>query len=209
MNTNTINLIVQGAYKTKIITKRSRLSFARQLLAATDGDIVSYEHAANEFPEFTAPVRKYKRSALAGAIAFYLNECGHWTGFEGSETERLVLLVADKNARQAGFGPEYETDEDGDHVILDDGTRVVLRDAFSVQLDTLGETPFGDITDEQVDPESEDYENSVMVRPLAVIQAERQEEAERIRQERMAATILSDVEASDDADEDEDDWDVD
>lgn len=201
INDNTIDLIAQAAYKTKVITKASRTLFGQQLRMAnllsekaqeipvtrlTDAVVLqeSLEYRFAPFP------RKYKRLAVSGAIACWMYNSADSPGYEDSEILRLVTRVADRNALQAGHGD------------TDDAPGVAYREA------TATVNPFYDISDAMRDPESDDYENIVMVRPIDVIREERMAEAERIREERMATVArLAEAESDDSEDEDED-WDL-
>lgn len=212
VDTNTIDLIVQTAYKTKVISKRSRSLFGQALIQVND---IAMKHRYPDYEqmtaleiqdyEFTPFPRKYKRAAAAGAIACFMYQACEWGDYEVSQTGRLVHLAAEANARHAGY--EAITGEHG-HALLDDNnipqTAHNLYRAALVHQD--GQFQWWDITDDQRDPDLEDHDASIMVRPLAIIQAERAEERERIAAERMAVEAL--LVLDDDADDDDDDWDL-
>lgn len=136
--------------------------------------------------EFQAPARKFKRDAVTSAIREWNNNSNEGFATTGDdEVRRLVYLTAEKNSERAGYA------------------------SFADHCDALDEngSPFAvNLCDFQFDPESSDYEYSVMVRPIEVIRAEQAERAEVIRLERMVAIQR---EEDDDFDDSDDDWDLD
>lgn len=211
VDTNTIDLIVQTAYKTKVISKRSRSLFGQALIQVNDiamkqrySDHQQMTALEIQDYEFTPFPRKYKRAAAAGAIACFMYQACEWGDYEVSQTGRLVNLAAEANARHAGY--EAVTAEGG--VLPDDNSiPQTAHNLYRAALSSQDRLTWWDITDAQRDSDPEDYEASVMVRPLAIIQAERAEERERIAAERMAAEAL--IALADDADDADDDWDID
>ena len=232
VTTNTIDLIVQAAYKYRAITKMQRTQFGQQLWAANqqslseqyqDEPAPTFVAAMEAYPAFTPFPRKFRRVAVSGAISTFTYQACDAESWANSEVKRILDRVAEKNAVKSGyfadteFVPEY--DEDGDELYdeYDEpvGTTRVVKTAAAkmVEANRDAEPRFGDVSDAMRDPESEDYESSVMVRPIEIIRAEREAEAERIRAERMAATAerhAAELRAdNDDADDEDDDWDLD
>jgi hypothetical protein len=211
VDTNTIDLIVQTAYKTKVISKRSRSLFGQALIQVND---IAMKHRYPDYQqmtaleiqdyEFTPFPRKYKRAAAAGAIACFMYQACEWGDYEVSQTGRLVHLAAEANARHAGY--QAVTGEGG---VLPNDNNVLqtAHNLYRAALSTQDRLVWWDITDDQRDPDLEDHDASVMVRPIAIIHAERAEERERIAAERMAAEAL--IVLADDVDDDDDDWDID
>jgi len=232
VTTNTIDLITQAAYKYRLITKAQRTSFGQQLWAANqqslseqyqDEAAPTYEAAQAAYPRFTSFPRKFRRVAVSGAIATFTYQACDAESWTGSEVKRILDRVAEKNAIKSGYSPTTEwvpsLDDDGDQLYdeYDEevGTYNVTMTAAAkmIEANRDAEPRFGDVSDAMRDPESEDFESNVMVRPIEVIRAEQQAEADRIRQERMAATAEANERAlradNDDADDEDDDWDLD
>lgn len=243
VSNNTIDLVVQAAYKYRICTKRERTLFGRTLwmvnrqsLAERYGDTEpTLAMAEAAYPAFTSFPRKFKRLAVHGAIAcFQYQSCESASWFD-SETRRLLDIVAEKNAVKAGKRPVtewvaalddngevimseqpdgWEPEYDGEFVPSQTGEYVQRQSATQVWTQELQgiEVPrFWDITDEQRDPEVE-ADNSVMVRPIEVIRAEREVERERIMAERTARIAVTEAEVSrqaalDGDDDSEESWD--
>lgn len=239
----TINLVTQMAYKAKVIAKPSRRLFVQRLYfwndlavsTETETDPATLPQLAAK--EFTAPARKFKRVAAFRAAQCFLSQMdvdhAEFTeAWEASEERRLLTLAMRSTARHAGYRgtwhDEPSLDDDGDQRYDEWGEPIETlypEQHMSQQLavDALAGAdplPWWDITAEQFDPESEDYANSVMVRPLDVIRAEQEAaavvhaaEAERIRQTRMSAAAQTRAERGEDGAEDdledEDDWDLD
>ncbi|RKY17296.1 MAG: hypothetical protein DRQ55_16115 [Planctomycetota bacterium] len=244
VSTDTIDLISQAAYKYRVISKRERTLFGRMLwLVNQQGLHARYGEpeptlAAAEFayPEFTRFERKFKRLPVAGALACFAYQACEAPTWDDSEVKRLLDIVADKNAHSAGYRPttewqntldadgniQYHPEDEEDYDANEDtapiGEYVVTESAASKYLAAHRNSGFWDITPAQRDPESEDFEGSVMVRPITVIQAERELERERIMAERTAQLQQSEAEQAAreaeqaareaaDGDGDEEEWD--
>ncbi len=229
VSNNTIDLIVQAAFKSKVISKRSRSVFGQALITVND-IAMTQRYGSSHTPwtveaiqdyRFTAFPRKYKRAAVHGALSCFEYQASEWAGWGDSEVRRLLNLTFEANAKYAGYEPitEVGTNEDGDEIVT---VTTTATEQFTAALRRQREEDaslahFWDITDHQRDPESTDYDNNVMVRHLHVIEAEREAarvvreaEAERIRLERMAlATEAAAQATADEADEWDGDWDDD
>lgn len=217
---NTIDLIVQAAYKYRFISKPGRTLFGRALIQANAAAVLDSEGDVNPAEyTFTPFARKFKRDAVACAIQHYIEQASEASTWEGSEEQRIVTKVAEKNAVKAGHRPVmtegYYTDEVDEYGDSEWVPATVHTPAFEVHIEALrsdngDELPWSDITNEQRDDNSTEYGQSVMVRPIEVIQAEREAERERIMAERTAR--LESERASERAveaytdDEDDDDW---
>lgn len=213
VSNHTIDLIVQACYKYRIISKRGRTLFGRQLMAANQqalavryGDTPLTWAEINEAYTFTPIARKFKRAAVCGAIHCFEVQAIEDPTYMDGEVRRLVAMADKKNARLAGFTDTFEytypdeDDEDGET------TSVLLQSGVAAMREQNGDTWY-DITEAQRDAESTDFAESVMVRPIDLILAERNAEAERIRAERMAQADAAHAAMARGDDDDEDDWD--
>jgi hypothetical protein len=110
----TIDLIVQAAFKYKVVTKRQRTLFGQTLWQANQQSLSerysdevepTYLHAVDAYPAFTPFPRKVKRTAISGAIACFEYQSCEAAGWATSEVKRLLDIVAEKNALSAGYEP--------------------------------------------------------------------------------------------------------
>ena len=236
---DTIDLIVQAAYKYKVVNKRQRTLFGQQLWQANQQSMhekypneaePTYLLARNAYSSFTPFPRKLKRAAVSGAIACFGYQACESMSWPTSEVKRLLDTVDEKNAVAAGFAAVIESvpvlGEDGNPMIAAQPqhngageevgyvgefqrNEVVTATAAAQMRAASGSADsFWDIAPLQRNPHSEDYENNVMVRPIEIVRAERDAEAERIRLERMAAVVAQAASEQDDTDDDDDDWDI-
>jgi len=217
-STDTLDLIAQAAYKYRIISKRERTLFGRNLWMTNQQGLVAcygetpatLADAETAYPEFTRLDRRFKRVAVSGALACFAYQAMESPTWEGSEVKRLLDIVAEKNANHAGHQAvtEVTEDEDGEEV------STVTQSAALAMRDAIGsDSPFWDITAAQRDPETEDFAGSVMVRPIQVIRDENEARETEILEARVAANAAAnaDVDDEDDDDypedgEDGDDW---
>ncbi len=242
VTTDTIDLIVQAAYKYKVVSKRQRTLFGQALWQANQQSLSeryadeiepTYLSASTAYPAFTPFPRKFKREAVSGAIACFEYQSCEAAGWPTSEAKRLLDIVAEKNALSAGYEPTTEwtptltpegaivtADEErcddtgrtyteavqqGEYTILATAATVMRLATRAAAVSTEQVHNFWNIKPEQRCADSEEYDASVMVRPIEIIRAERAVERERIMAERVAYAAIEAAAASDDADEEE--WD--
>ena len=209
---NQIDVAVRAASAYRRITKGTRTLLGQQIVALLhyanlEGSFFN-EHAA-QYPEFQSFPRKVKRAANHQAIKGILDAIlvGNPVPLvQESEVVKILSKTLEKNATSAGYRVTMSGSVDEGYEVT-----VTAADAFQEALDTDPDTVRYGFTDAERDPDSEDYDLSLMVRPWEIIQAERAEEAERIRAERMAvqAERVAAAAATDDDDDDDDDWDLD
>ena len=237
---DTIDLIVQAAYKYRVIAKRQRTMFGQQLWQANQQSLheqypsesePTYSNALWAYSSFTPFPRKLRRTAISGAIACFGYQSSDSQSWATSEVKRLLDVVEEKNAVASGFVAVIESvpvlGDDGNPLTVAEPqyngageevgfvgefqtTYVVTRTA-AVNMRAVpngSSESFWNIVPAQRDPESTDFVHNVMVRPIAIVQAERAVEAERIRLERMAAVAAQVAMEQDDTDNDDDDWDI-
>jgi hypothetical protein len=114
VSNETIDLIVQAAFKYKVVTKRQRTLFGQTLWQAnqqslserySDEGEPTYLLAADAYPAFTPFPRKVKRIAISGALACFEYQSCEAAGWATSEVKRLLDIVAEKNAMASGYEP--------------------------------------------------------------------------------------------------------
>ena len=182
--TTTLDIITRAAYKYRLVTRGSTDLLGAELLRL---NMLAVEHADREcvtptLVEYTRQTfpRKVKRTAIDGALRFWLEQVADLPGIAECPAYQIVVKAKDKNDDRLGlvtfdYGEDVY-DEDGDWVSEGEVTRLVASPPLH---------SFWNV--------SNDDRDSVMIRP----REEREAEQRAIMEQRMAerAAILAEREA--------------